>query len=177
MAETISMDDQVHKRDVCNEIEKCRVARKDSYDFFSSTEQSKGMVGKFKTDFAAWRKGRMYSMHQKNDGGERQDLPEESKTLSLPRKLRIHDTKTSAATTATNSTAETGSTRPDASAEKPEVEEILCSGKLYKTSRGKISSDLRRGQHEHRQYRRFQLTEHSLEYSQLLQRVSIRSLT
>ena len=44
-------------------------------------------------------------------------------------------------------------------------------GMLYKTSRGKITSNLIRGQHEHRQHRRFQLTEHSLEYSQLLQRV------
>ena len=52
------------------------------------------------------------------------------------------------------------------------VSEILNYGMLYKTSRGKITSDLKRGHHEHRQYRRFQLTEHSLEYSQLLQRVS-----
>ena len=44
-------------------------------------------------------------------------------------------------------------------------------GMLYKTSRGKITSDLTRGQNEHRQQRRFQLTEHSLEYSQLFQRV------
>ena len=44
-------------------------------------------------------------------------------------------------------------------------------GMLYKTSRGKVTSNLIRGQHEHRQHRRFQLTEHSLEYSQLLQRV------
>ena len=52
------------------------------------------------------------------------------------------------------------------------VSEILNYGMLYKTSRGKITSDLKRGHHEHRQYRRFQLTEHSLEYSQLLQTVS-----
>ena len=49
--------------------------------------------------------------------------------------------------------------------------DLLNHGWLYKTSRGKITCDLTRGQHEHRQYRRFQLTEHSLEYSQLLQRV------
>lgn len=53
-----------------------------------------------------------------------------------------------------------------------EEQSNLCSGMLYKTSRGKITSNLTRGQHEHRQQRRFQLTEHSLEYSQLLQRVS-----
>ena len=52
-------------------------------------------------------------------------------------------------------------------AEKQKIRE----GMLYKTSRGKITSNLIRGQHEHRQHRRFQLTEHSLEYSQLLQRV------
>ena len=44
-------------------------------------------------------------------------------------------------------------------------------GMLYKTSRGKITSKVIRGQHEHKQHRRFQLTEHSLEYSQLLQMV------
>ena len=49
--------------------------------------------------------------------------------------------------------------------------EVLYQGMLYKTTRAKITSDLRRAQSEHRQWRRFQLTEHSLEYSQLLQRV------
>ena len=50
-------------------------------------------------------------------------------------------------------------------------EEEKFQGMLYKTSRGKITSNLTRGQNEHRQQRRFQLTEHSLEYSQLLQTV------
>ena len=49
--------------------------------------------------------------------------------------------------------------------------EKVHEGMLHKTSRGKITSNVIRGQHEHRQHRRFQLTEHSLEYSQLLQRV------
>ena len=48
---------------------------------------------------------------------------------------------------------------------------IVYEGMLHKTSRTKITTNLRRTQNEHRQYRRFQLTEHSLEYSQLLQRV------
>ena len=52
-------------------------------------------------------------------------------------------------------------------AEKQNIHE----GMLYKTSRGKITSNVIRGQHEHKQHRRFQLTEHSLEYSQLLQMV------
>lgn len=51
--------------------------------------------------------------------------------------------------------------------------EIVRHGMLYKTTRSKITSELTRGQHEHRQHRRFQLTEHSLEYSQLLQRVRV----
>ena len=55
--------------------------------------------------------------------------------------------------------------------EQPEVDEFLRYGWLYKTSRGKITSNLIRDHHEHRQHRRFQLTEHSLEYSQLLQKV------
>ena len=47
----------------------------------------------------------------------------------------------------------------------------ILHGQLYKTSRGKITSNVTRGQHEPRQRRLFQLTEHSLEYSQTLQRV------
>ena len=50
-------------------------------------------------------------------------------------------------------------------------QEVVYEGMLHKTTRTKITSNLRRTQNEHRQYRRFQLTEHSLEYSQLLQRV------
>ena len=49
--------------------------------------------------------------------------------------------------------------------------EKVYEGLLHKTSRGKITSNVIRGQHEHRHHRRFQLTEHSLEYSLLLQRV------
>ena len=57
-----------------------------------------------------------------------------------------------------------------------QVEKNLNHGMLYKTSRVKITSELTRGQHEHRQYRRFQLTEHSLEYShELFQKVSIKT--
>ena len=51
--------------------------------------------------------------------------------------------------------------------------EIVRQGMLHKITRTKITSELRRSQHEHRQHRRFQLTEHSLEYSQLLQRVCV----
>ena len=51
--------------------------------------------------------------------------------------------------------------------------EIVRQGMLHKTTRTKITSELKRSQHEHRQYRIFQLTEHSLEYSQLLQRVCV----
>ena len=51
--------------------------------------------------------------------------------------------------------------------------EVVRQGMLHKTTRSKITSELRRGQHEHRQHRRFQLTEHSLEYSQVLQRVCV----
>ena len=49
---------------------------------------------------------------------------------------------------------------------------ILNHGMLYETSRDRITSDLTRDQHEHRQHRSFRLTEHFLEYSQLLQSVS-----
>ena len=57
---------------------------------------------------------------------------------------------------------------------RPKANEPLpgnLNGQLYKTSRGKITTNVTRGQHEHRQLRSFQLTEHSLEYSQRLQRV------
>ena len=49
--------------------------------------------------------------------------------------------------------------------------QIIREGILYKTSREKITSNLIRDQFEHRQNRRFQLTEHSLDYTHLLQRV------
>jgi len=52
------------------------------------------------------------------------------------------------------------------------VHEILHQGALHKTTRAKTSRTSR-AQSEHRQYRRFQLTEHALEYTQLLQRVRI----
>ena len=60
--------------------------------------------------------------------------------------------------------------RISSKANDPEKEKVH-EGMLHKTSRGKITSKLIRDQHEPRQHRRFQLTEHSLEYSQLLQRV------
>jgi len=50
--------------------------------------------------------------------------------------------------------------------------EILHQGMLHKTSRAKTATTSRK-QSEHRQYRRFQLTEHALEYTQLLQRVRL----
>ncbi|XP_065898553.1 1-phosphatidylinositol 4,5-bisphosphate phosphodiesterase delta-4-like [Dysidea avara] len=51
---------------------------------------------------------------------------------------------------------------------------VLMSGWLYRTSRPKWSNDITRTSHEHRQHRKFKLTEHSLEYSHLLQRVRVR---
>ena len=67
------------------------------------------------------------------------------------------------------------SSRPRRKSEGAAIEqpdkEIVREGWLHKITRTKITSDLRKVQHEHRQHRRFQLTEHSLEYSQLLQRV------
>ena len=50
---------------------------------------------------------------------------------------------------------------------------VLMSGWLYRTSRPKWSDDITRASHEHRQHRKFKLTEHSLEYSHLLQRVCL----
>ena len=50
--------------------------------------------------------------------------------------------------------------------------EILHQGMLYKTTRPKTTRTTRE-QSEHRQYRRFQLTEHAIEYAQLLQKVHI----
>lgn len=49
--------------------------------------------------------------------------------------------------------------------------EVVLSGWLYKTSRPKWTDGMTRTPHEHRQHRRFKLTEHSLEYNHLLQRV------
>ena len=49
--------------------------------------------------------------------------------------------------------------------------DVVLSGWLYKTSRTKWTDGMTRTPHEHRQHRRFKLTEHSLEYNHLLQRV------
>ena len=157
----ISIDD--HKRSVLKEIVKNRVISQDSYDFFSTstTKQSKGTGVKYKTDVPPWRHNQSLSSWKKRsragtheDQGEPQDLEESiSQVSSLPRRLR-HPL---------------ASTQPSTDTPKE-----IYSGKLYKTSRDKITSNLTRGQHEHRQHRRFQLTEHSLEYSQLLQRVSTK---
>ena len=48
---------------------------------------------------------------------------------------------------------------------------VMLSGWLYKTSRPKYTIGFTRMPHEHRQHRKFKLTEHSLEYNHLLQRV------
>lgn len=63
---------------------------------------------------------------------------------------------------------------PEQSSKVKNNQDMIHYGMLYKTSRGKITSNPVRGQHEHKQYRRFQLTERSLEYSQLIQRVCSR---
>ena len=48
---------------------------------------------------------------------------------------------------------------------------VMLSGWLYKTSRPKCTVGFTRMSHEHRQHRKFRLTEYSLEYNHLLQRV------
>lgn len=54
---------------------------------------------------------------------------------------------------------------------RPELShEILHHGMLYKTTRPKTTRTTR-AHSEHKQLRRFQLTEHALEYTQLLQKV------
>jgi len=50
---------------------------------------------------------------------------------------------------------------------------VMLSGWLYKTSRPKHTTEFTRAPHEHRQHRKFKLTEHSLEYNHLLQRVCL----
>jgi len=50
-------------------------------------------------------------------------------------------------------------------------DEAVLSGWLHKTNRPKWTDRMTREPHEHRQHRRFKLTEHSLEHSHLLQRV------
>jgi len=55
--------------------------------------------------------------------------------------------------------------------EKAQKDNVVLSGWLHKTSRPKWTDGMARMPHEHRQHRRFKLTEHSLEYNHLLQRV------
>ena len=141
------MMETAHK-DVLNEIERSRVKSISS----SSAEQSKTTGLRARTYFGGYKT--QNQVHGKSSNTQASDLSDDGDI---------------------NSTINSRSRSMRASVnteDQPEVEKFLNEGLLYKTSRGKITSDLTRGQHEHRQHRRFQLTEHSLEYSQLLQRVS-----
>ena len=141
-----------HKKGVVNEIEKSRVesySSPDSYDFFTTTE-STTKQRRTMTYGPTHSPQHARSRFKKRPGSEH----------SLVKSVVLGRSRTSS----------TIGSR-DVEGKPDEVDEILNSGMLYKTSRGKITPGLTRGPHEHRQYRRFQLTEHSLEYSQLLQRV------
>ena len=142
------MMETAHKS-VLNEIEKSRVK---SVRSSNTAEQNKAPTGlRARTYLGGYKT--QNQVHAKSSNKQPSDLSDGERDLatinSRSRSMRASNTE-----------------------DQSEVEKILNEGLLYKTSRGKITSDLTRGQHEHRQHRRFQLTEHSLEYSQLLQRVS-----
>ena len=158
------MDDRTsneahHRKGFLAEIKISRVDSQDDYDFYGSTA-IKGRPGKRAaiTDVAGgYKRSRArtiqsFDEHSEAISGDENNLNESKKFKTLPWKSRGKNLDKNM---------------------QPEVDQFLDQGMLYKTSRGKITSNLTRGQHEHRQHRRFQLTEHSLEYSQLLQRVCI----
>ena len=143
--------EQTAHKGVLDEIEKSRVISlyqqntpREDFDFSSGTEQSKGAgVARAKSQIAP---KRSYPLRQAN----------------------VQSWKKRPSSTVCDSQHDLERIRLNS---RDGTTEVRNNGMLYKTSRGKITSELTRGQHEHRQYRRFQLTEHSLEYSQLLQRV------
>ena len=139
------------RKDVLNEIERSRVKSISS----SNTEQSKTTGLRARTYFGGYKT--QNQVHGKS-----------SNTQLQPSDLSGDGERDLGSTINSRSRSMRASVNTE---DQPEVEKILNEGLLYKTSRGKVTSDLTRGQHEHRQHRRFQLTEHSLEYSQLLQRV------
>ena len=155
------MAETAHKS-VLKEIEKSRVISvlqensKDDYDFHSSTKAAEQRPEQSRTT------GIIRANTEIGDKRSRAHVQSAKKRPSIPPGC---DGELDLDTRKLSSTLNFRDVTFSAS-------EILNHGMLYKISRGKITSDLTRGQHEHRQYRRFQLTEHSLEYSQLLQRVS-----
>ena len=151
-------------KSVLNEIEKSRVnslyGLQQNFSESSSAKQSKAIGIRAKTHH-----GVGYKTRNQVHAHDAQSSKKQPSGVSNAE----HDLDTKLAALNSRSRSMRSSVNTD---EQPEVEKILNGGLLYKTTRGKITSDLTRGQHEHRQRRRFQLTEYSLEYSQLLQRVS-----
>ena len=149
------MTDKTQKDNVLNEIREGRV---DSFDYGISssrgTKRSSHRSRAATIDDGTWR--------SKTNGTHAQSFENQSECHEdeLDRKIKYAslDPRIIRATAARRESEE----QPD---------EVKHEGKLYKTSRGKITPNLKRDQHEHRQYRNFQLTGHSLEYSQTLQRV------
>ena len=155
---------KAHKREVLEEIERNRVESfdtKEDCDFYGNSKTGRRVV---LTDCGVYNhRGRATPLHasqsldnqsQDYSDGDAQKIDESrTKFQTLPRLFR--------------SKKASGDRQPKAN--KPQPDNLH--GQLYKTSRGKITSNVTRGQHEPRQRRWFQLTEHSLEYSQTLQRV------
>ena len=154
------MVETAHKN-VLNEIEQSRVIclclQDDSDDFSSSAKQSdKTTRTRAKTEVVDKRGARKQSReHAKSFNMRASGYDGRQQYLNLDFDKKPYNAKFSAL-----------------NSQDVMPSSILNYGMLYKTSRGRITSELTRGQHEHRQHRRFQLTEHFLEYNQLLQRVS-----
>ena len=165
-----------HKKGFLAEIERCRVESfdsdfQDNYDFHSSAPKWSSRGGKRPaaiTDTRGYkRRSRAHTAHSfdceqsegKNDNEHKLDENDgAAKFKTLPWNMRSRPR---------------GKDLGKITEEQSEMDESLRHGWLYKTSRGNITSNLIRDHHEHRQHRRFQLTEYSLEYSQLLQKVAI----
>ena len=152
MMDTDRASKEAHKRPYLAEIKSLRQDSRQDLDGGAARRgRAKKRAGAI-TDVAAYRRGRSHthaaqSFDDKSEAvdGDEHTLDESKKFQTLPWNMKSKKMQ-------------------------GDQTEFLHQGWLYKTSRG-ITSHLTRGQHDHRQNRRFQLTEHSLEYSQLLQRV------
>ena len=145
-------------------LQEIKASRVESVDFNSDVPSKHSREKRYvRTTGSQWRNRRSEIQSWKRRSGS-------SRSSSRQRRIRTEDDHNTFATMGS-----LGSNRPRRKSEGSAIEsadkEIVHDGWLHKTTRTKITLDLRKGQHEHRQHRRFQLTEHSLEYSQLLQKV------
>lgn len=151
-------------------LQELKALRVQSVDFDSDVPRrgsEHGREGRYiRTTGSQWRNRRSNIQTWKKRSSSRS-----SSRSSANKRIQPSDDCSKSATLSSLDTALDRRRKSEGEALEQADNEVVYQGMLHKITRIKITSDLRRGQHEHRQHRRFKLTEHSLEYSQLLQRV------